>query len=170
MKMGIDVRIDPTARIKCPITIGNHVSIDIGVYISTTTIIGDYVHIAPYSCIIGGINGLFIMEDFTNLSVSSSIIVISDDFARGMINPIVPVKYRHLIGKEIIMRRFSTVGANSVVMPNVVMAEGSMLGANSLLSKSTRPWTIYSGHPAKAIMERDKELVLRAYEELGYKY
>ena len=170
MNRGIDVRIDERAVIKQDINIGNHVSIDVGVYISTQAIIGDYVHIAPYCCIIGGIDGLFIMEDFANLSAAVCIVVISDDFTKGMINPIVPAQYKYLIGKEIIMRRFSTVGANSVVLPNVEMAEGSMLGAGSLLNMSTEPWTIYAGHPARAIGKRDKTLILKAYNELGYNY
>ncbi|KKL62749.1 hypothetical protein LCGC14_2182090 [marine sediment metagenome] len=52
---GYDVSIDKTAKITSVIKhIGSHVSIDMGVYISTKLKIGDYVHIAPHVCIIGG--------------------------------------------------------------------------------------------------------------------
>ena len=66
------------------------------------------------------------------------------------------------------MRKFSAIGVNSVVLPNVEMAEGSVLGANSLLLKDTEPWGIYVGSPAKIIGYRDKNLILEAAKELGY--
>lgn len=171
MITGIDVRISDRAEIARPdlLTIGNHVAIDTGVYLSTRATIGDYVHIAPQVCIIGGSNALLIMEDFTNMSIGAKVIIISDDFTQGMLNPIVPVKYRHLIGNTIIMRKFSAIGAGSIVLPGVEMAEGSVLGAGSLLTKSTMPWTIYVGTPAKAVKIRDNILILKAYKELGYK-
>ena len=170
--LGDDVRRSDKAEITQPehFYIGNHVSIDMGVYISVRADIGDYVHIAPHVCIIGGKDSFIYMGDFTNISAGGKIIVASDDFNNGMLNPIVPLEYRHLIGGETRMERFSCVGTNSVVLPNVNMAEGSILGANSLLTKSTIPWGIYVGSPAKLIKMREKKLVLNAYKELGYEY
>jgi galactoside O-acetyltransferase len=167
---GKDIRIHKTAVLKqkSVINFGNHISIDMGVYISTYADIGSYVHIAPYVCVIGGSAGYLRMEDFTNISTGCNIIIISDDFKYGMINPIVPIKYRHLIGSEFIMKRFSVIGAGSTVLPNVIMAEGSALGANSLLTKSTEPWTVYAGSPAKPIGVRDKEFIYKSAKELGY--
>jgi galactoside O-acetyltransferase len=170
MITGIDVRISDRAEITRPdlVTIGDHVAIDTGVYLSTSARLGDYIHIAPQVCIIGGSDALFIMEDFTNISIGARVIIITDDFKRGMLNPIVPVKYRHLIGDKIIMRKFSAIGAGSIVLPNVEMAEGSVLGAGSLLTRSTIPWMIYVGSPARAVKMRDKTLILQAYREMGY--
>jgi putative colanic acid biosynthesis acetyltransferase WcaF len=48
------------------------------------------------------------------------------------------------------------------------LAEGSVVGANSLVTKSTEPWTVYVGSPAKPIRIRDKESVLKFALELGY--
>ena len=53
-------------------------------------------------------------------------------------------------------------------MPNVTLAEGSILGANSLLTKDTEPWTIYVGSPAKPVKIRDKDKILQYAKELGY--
>jgi acetyltransferase-like isoleucine patch superfamily enzyme len=172
MNVGEDVVISSTAIIKVEdlSVIGNHVAIDHNVYISTRILLGDYIHIAPSSCIIGGKTGLFIMDSFSNLSSSVNIIVISDDFWEGMIGPFIPIKYKRLVGGKVKLNKFCTVGANSTVLPDVEMGEGSVLGAGSLLTGSTKPWMIYSGNPAKIIGIRDKTLILRAYEELGYKY
>ena len=170
MIKGVDVRISKSAEISKPnlVTIGNHVSIDMGVYISTRTYIGDYVHIAPYVCIIGGEDAKLVMEDFTNIGAGSKLVVRGDDFTRGMINPIVPIEYRFLVGEKIHMHRFSLIGVNSVVLQDVEMAEGSVLGANSILTKSTEPWTIYVGSPAKPLKMRDSRSILEAYKKLGY--
>jgi galactoside O-acetyltransferase len=170
MITGIDVRISDKVEITRPdfVIIGNHVAIDTGVYISTQANIGDYVHIAPYVCIIGGATAMFIMENFTGIAAGSKVVVVGDDYTKGMLNPTVPLKYRYLKGMLVVMKRFSCIGINSVVLPNVEMAEGSVLGANSLLTKSTEPWTIYVGSPAKAVKMRDKALILQAYKELGY--
>lgn len=170
MKTGVDVRVSDKAEILQPsyVDIGNHVSIDMGVYMSTQAIIGDYVHIAPHVCIIGGGFAKIRMDDFSNIGAGSKIIVISDDFKDGMINPIVPKKYRNLIGGTTWLKRFAVIGVNSVVLPNVDMAEGSVLGANSLLTDSTEPWGIYAGSPAKRIGTRKKEWILQSTKELGY--
>ena len=39
------------------------------------------------------------------------------------------------------------------------MAEGSVVGAHSLLTKDTEPWTIYAGSPARPIKIRDKNKI-----------
>ena len=170
MKQGEDVRIHPTAEITRPdwVTIGNHVAIDMGVYISTMAHIGDYVHIAPHVCVIGGVGAVLFMENFTNISAGTKIVVISDDFKEGMINPIVPVKYRKLIGQRFVMHKYSLIGVNCTVLPNVTMAEGSVLGAHSMLNKDTEPWTIYAGSPAKPIGKRDKTGIIQSAKLLGY--
>jgi galactoside O-acetyltransferase len=169
-KIGYDVRIDDLSRINNPelIELGNHISIDMCVYMSSGGIIGDYVHIAHNVSIIGGSTSTLIMEDFTGISAGSRIICASDDFNDGHLCPFVPLKYRHVINKPIIFKRFSCVGVNSVVMPGVILAEGSVLGANSLLTKNTEPWTIYVGSPAVAIKIRNSDLVLKGAKELGY--
>jgi len=171
-KIGEDVRIHQWCEITQPelVEIENHVSIDGYVYFSVSAELGSYIHIGNGVSVLGGPTGELIMEDFTNIGSGSKIVVISDDFTKGLINPIVPLKYRNLIGNKIIMRRFSLVGVNSVVLPYVEMAEGSVLAANSLLKKSTEQWCIYGGSPARKIGERDKELILKGAKELGYCY
>ena len=169
-KLGTDVRIDDLARITRPglIEIGNHVAIDMCVYISVSAKIGDYIHIAPHVSIIGGATSILIMENFTAIASGSKIICASDDFTQGFLNPIIPLEFRKVINKPIIFKKYSTVGVNSVVMPGVTLAEGSVVGANSVLTKDTEPWTIYVGSPARPIKMRDSKLILEGAKKLGY--
>ena len=172
MITGIDVRISDKAEITRPhlVTIGNHVAIDMGVYISVSATIGDYIHIAPHVCIIGGKTAKLIMEDFTGISAGCTIICCSDDFKKGMIGPTIPVKHRCLINAPVVFKKFSTIGVHSVVFPGVTLAEGSVIGANSLVTKNTKPWGVYFGSPAKLVGWRDKELILKGAKELGDNY
>lgn len=171
-KRGVDVRIDDMAQITRPelIELGNHISIDMCVYMSVAAKLGDYIHIAPQVSIIGGATSLLIMEDFSAIATGSRIVCASDDFKEGFTCPFIPLKYRNVINKPIIFRRFSVVGVNSVVLPGVTLAEGSVLGANSLLLHDTEPWTIYVGSPAKPIKIRDSKILFQGAKELGYEY
>ena len=92
-------------------------------------------------------------------------------FGDGLIGPLIPLEYKDKqILLPIYLKRFSGVLANSVVLPSVIMAEGSVLGANSLLKQSTMPWTVYAGNPAKPIRKRSKEKAYEYAEKLGYIY
>ncbi len=169
---GIDLYVDATSRIKHPkfVEVGNHVAIDMGVYISTSASIGDYVHIAPYVCIIGGPDSVLIMEHFSGISAGSKILCGSDDFTQGMMNPQVPAQYRSPKTSTVTFKAFSCVGVNSVVMPGVTLAEGSVVGSNSVLTKDTEPWTIYVGSPAKPIKLRNKTVILENAKQLDYEF
>jgi galactoside O-acetyltransferase len=46
------------------------------------------------------------------------------------------------------------------------MAEGSVLGAGSLLNRDTEPWTIYVGTPAQAIKKRDSKKMIEFANEI----
>ena len=44
-------------------------------------------------------------------------------------------------------------------MPGVVLAEGTSIGAMSLVIKSTESWSIYTGIPVKKIKNKSKDLL-----------
>ncbi len=44
-------------------------------------------------------------------------------------------------------------------MPGITLAEGSLVGAGSIITKDTKPWTVYIGNPARAISKRDENKV-----------
>jgi acetyltransferase-like isoleucine patch superfamily enzyme len=167
---GEDLFIDVTAVIKRPhlLSVGKHVAIDVGVYLSTEAEIGDYVHIAPYTCVIGGAKAKLVMGHFSGISAGCKIICGSDDFTQGLMNPQVPEEYKAVKYTTVTLEDFTCVGVNSVVMPGVTMAIGSVVGAGSVLTKDTEPWTIYVGSPAKPVKIRDKTKILEYAKTLGY--
>ena len=54
------------------------------------------------------------------------------------------------------------IGANSVVLPGVVIPEGVVVGAMSLVLQDTvlKPWTIYAGSPVRALRARPSARIL----------
>ncbi len=172
MNKGYDVFIDANTRFTRPelVSIGNHVGIDWGFYCTTALTVGDYVHISPHVAVIGGAKTGLTVGDFCFVSVGARMVCGSELFqGEGLIGPLIPDEYKdEQILEPIVMQPFSGVCANSVVMPGVVMAEGSILGANSLLKTSTEPWTIYAGSPARPIKTRRSDKMKQYAKELGY--
>jgi len=169
---GEDVFISPRVEFRRPhlISVGNHVAIDSGVYITTEAVIGDYTHISPYITVIGGAKSKLIVEDFVTIAAGSRIIAGSDKFmGQGFTSVTVPEEFRDEVEFSTIrICKFAGIGTNVVIMPGVTIAEGSVIGACSLVTKDTEPWTVYMGVPAKPIKIRPKEKMLAYAKKLGY--
>jgi len=60
------------------------------------------------------------------------------------------------ISKKIEIGPYAWVCARAIVLPGVVMGEGSILGAGSITAKSLDSWRVYSGNPACFVKERTK--------------
>jgi acetyltransferase-like isoleucine patch superfamily enzyme len=161
--IGVDVFISDDCLIKRPhlCEIGSHNAIDNGVTISTELIMGDYIHIAPFVVVIGGEKSKLILEDFSFIASGTKVVCGSEDYTGGgLIGPTIPEEYRKINYNTVKFERFAGCGVNCSIMPGVTLAEGSILGANSLLTKDTEPWTIYVGSPAKPVKIREKETII----------
>jgi len=173
-KVGEDVFVNPLVSITRPelVSLGNHVAIDPWFHCTTGLETGDYVHIQAHVGIIGGKAGLIKMGNFTNISLGGKIICVSDEFkGAGMITePGLPEKYLDARKSgTVIFEDFVNTGANVTILPGVTLKEGSVIGACSLVTKNTEPWTIYAGIPAKPIGRRDSTNILKFAKELGYR-
>lgn len=164
--------ISPRVEIRRPhlVSVGSHTAIDTGFYCTVGADIGDYVHIAPYVSAIGGASGFWKMGDFATLAAGSRVICGSDDhLGEGLVGPTIPDEFKdHLTIAPVTFERFANLGTNVVIMPGVTLGEGSVVGANSLVTKSTEPWTIYVGSPAKPVKARRKDKILEYAKRLGY--
>tara|TARA_B100000035_G_scaffold51655_1_gene40259 strand:- start:4855 stop:5388 length:534 start_codon:yes stop_codon:yes gene_type:complete len=171
-KKGEDIFIHNLSLVKYPeeIILGNHFALDQFSTIGTSGEFGDYVHIAPNCSIIGGKKSKITMGHFSGLSAGSRIIAGGDDFNNGLIGPTIPIKFRNVNFSHVIIEPFAIIGTNSIVMPNVKIAFGSVVGANSLVTKDTKEWGIYLGTPAKRIKTRKSDEILAAAKSLGYEF
>jgi acetyltransferase-like isoleucine patch superfamily enzyme len=169
ISVGKDFYLSDLTVIKRPelIKIGNHVAIDQFVTITTQAEIGDYVHIAPNCSIIGGVNSKVIFEDHSGMAAGARVIAGGADFNSGFLtNPQVPSEFTCATNSVVKFEKFSILSTNSVVMSGVTLAEGCVIGANSVVLKDTEPWTIYVGSPAKPIKKREKGNIYEYYKKL----
>lgn len=146
------------------IQFGEHVIIDdfVLIYARERMQIGSFVHIASFTSISG--SGPFSMGDFSGLSSGCRILTGSDDFRDwGFGNPTIADKFRNLEMAPVSIKRFSVVGANSVVLPGVTIGEGVAVAANSLVTKDLKPWGIYLGN--RRIGERNRDGVLKSFKD-----
>jgi len=159
--IGRNVKISDKASIYNfnQIEIGDNSRIDDFCVISGKIKIGRNVHITPMCLVAGGEEGV-VFEDFTTIAYGVQVFTQSDDYSgRTMVNSTVPKEYKNEFMKEVIIKKQSIVGAGSIVMPGVILAEGTSVGAMSLVLKSTEPWGIYVGNPAKKLRDREKNLL-----------
>lgn len=169
---GTDVYISDLAVIRRPklVKLGSSIAIDEFVLISTALETGDFCHIAPHISIIGGPHGLLKMGHFTTIAAGSRIICGSDGHTgEGLVGPTIPEPYKDKLKIEpVTFENFASVGTNVIVMPGVILREGSVVGANSLVTKDTEPWTIYFGSPARPIKMRESFIMKEYARKLGY--
>ncbi len=171
---GIDVHISPLAVIRRPqlVSIGNHGIIDEFVIITTAAELGDFVHLPPFCSIIGGARGFFKTGHFATMAAGCRIICGSDEhLGAGLVGPRIPDEYKdNIIFKPVIFEPFSAIATNVVVLPGVTLGQGSVVGANSLVTHDTEPWTIYYGTPAKPVKTRRKDKILENAMAMGYEF
>ena len=159
--IGKNVLISRYARIYSmkDIEIGSNVRIDDFCLLSGRIKIGNHVHVSAYASLCGGDKGI-VLEDFVNISEKVAIFAKTDDFSGATLtNPTIPDKYKNVFEAEVILKKHSIIGVGSSIMPGVILGEGSVVGAKSFVKKSTEPWSIYAGLPAKKIKARKKDLL-----------
>jgi len=160
-KLGKDVKISDKASIYNPelISIDDNSRIDDFCVISGKVEIGKYVHITPMCLIAGGEPGVY-LSDFCTLAYGVKIFAQSDDYSgETMVNSLVDAQFKLETLSKVSLMRHVIIGTNSVVLPGVTIAEGCSAGSMTLFNKSTEPWGIYVGSPAKRIKERKKALL-----------
>jgi len=91
--------------------------------------------------------GMVSIGDRVAVSPRVTLVVSSrPNFSR--IAPYVPVRHG-----PITIENDVWLGTGVVVLPNVSIGEGAVVGANSVVTKDVRPYTIVGGSPARLISE-----------------
>ena len=159
--LGKNVKISDKASIynANEIEIGDNSRIDDFCIISGNITIGSHCHITPMCLLAGGEKGIH-LNDFCTLAYGVKIFSQSDDYSgETMVNSLIPKKFKNEKKEKVTLERQVIVGAGSMIMPGVTVAEGCSIGAMTLVNKSTKPWGIYLGIPAKKIKNRKQTLL-----------
>lgn len=175
--MGEDCIIWPGAKIIGieNIKLGHAVMIDDLTFLDVKDLsIGDFVHIAAYSSIVGGERCW--IGPFANLSWGVRIFTSTESLA-GLFGPMVPQDLREVIECPVYIGKHALIGANSVILPGAIIGDGVVIGAGSVVPKYQEidDWEIWAGVPADYIgfrvctpaLEAEQELVRRCYNEKG---
>jgi NAD(P)-dependent dehydrogenase (short-subunit alcohol dehydrogenase family)/acetyltransferase-like isoleucine patch superfamily enzyme len=135
-----NIRIDDFTVITCKgvVEIFNNVHIGAQCMISSSTkiVFGNYSGISSGVKLYGG----------------------CDDFSGEFLtNPMNPKKYLNVKIGDIILEEHVVVGSGSIILPDVILKEGTAVASLSLIKKNTEAWKIYGGIPAKCLNERSKK-------------
>lgn len=131
-KIGKDVDIMSGVKIMSPqkVSIGNDVLINEG-------------------CKIGGQRGISI-GNFVLLAYNVNLVSENHEYR----NYLLPIKTQGYYGGPIYIEDDVWVGANAVVLPNVTIGRGAIVGANAVVTKDVPPYAIVGGVPAKILKYR----------------
>jgi acetyltransferase-like isoleucine patch superfamily enzyme len=165
--VGADVQIHSTCIMVGleNISIGDHVRIDAFSSLiagNGRIAIGSHVHIAGYG-FLSGAEGIEI-ADFVNVSRGVGIYTRNDDYAgEGLAGPTIPAEFLKQATGPVSLGRHVIVGSGSIVLPGVTIAEGSTVGALSLVKTDLAAWGIYAGVPVRRLRGRSRALL--AFDE-----
>jgi len=167
---GEDVFVSANVEIRRPhlVRLGSHIAIDTGFYCTTAATLGDYIHIGPYVTVIGGAPALLRMAGFNTIGAGSRLLCASDQFMGAGLAGLAPAQFRDVVCVEpIIFEAFASIGTNAVIHPGVTLREGCVVGSCALVTRSTEPWTIYRGIPARPWKTRPKDKMIAAARRMA---
>ena len=117
-------------------------------------IIGKHSMIAWQTIIEGG--GKTRIGDRVFVGPGTKILTSTYEFEGLYAAEFIPEECRAFRYGNIVIGDDAYIGSNCVVMPGTHIGEGAVVGANSLVTKDLKPWTIYVGSPCKELKKRSK--------------
>lgn len=108
--------------------------------------------------------GHFRSAAYVGVSSNVTFMTSSEDYSGdAMATCMVPSEFRRSESGDIVLEEHVVCGPNSVILPNVTLGQGAVVGALSLVSHSVPPFIIVSGNPPRKVGLRKKD-VLQAQE------
>ncbi len=160
-ELGLNVKISDKAVIygANQIRIRDNSRIDDFCVVSGNVELGRNVHLAPGCLVAGGKPGI-VFGDFSGFAYGVKAFSQSDDYSgQTMTNPTVPAQWKSEQFAKVEIGRHAIVGAGSIICPGVTLAEGTAIGAMSLVLQSTDAWSIYVGNPVRKLHDRKRNLL-----------
>jgi acetyltransferase-like isoleucine patch superfamily enzyme len=154
LEIGPHAKIRAFSVIYAGSRIGSHLETGHGTVIREENKIGDHLSIwnnstIDYGCVIG--NNVRI---HTGVYVAQFTTIEDDVF---MAPGVMIANDRHPICKECMVgptiKRGARIGINSTLLPGVVIGEGALVGAASVVTKDVPPGVVVAGNPARVMGE-----------------
>jgi acetyltransferase-like isoleucine patch superfamily enzyme len=167
-RLGRHVKVSDKAAIynADQIELGDHVRIDDFCVVSGRVVFGRNVHVAVFCNVAGGTEGVE-LGDFAGLAYACHVFSQSDDYSgQTLTNPTIPSEFKNETKAKVRIGRHCIIGTRSIVMPGVEVSQGCAIGAMSMVTQSTEPWSIYFGVPATRQGAREKGLLTLEREYL----
>lgn len=148
IKLGDGCDVDPSSSV-------NNIDIESGVKIAKRcSIFGSPLHILKIGCnsyigmntIINGFSANITIGK--NVSIAQSVIIMSDSGPNASVEM---QKYFPIKRGAVVIGDHSWIGANSVIMPNVLLGVFCVVAANSFVSSSFPSYSVIGGNPAKLL-------------------
>jgi acetyltransferase-like isoleucine patch superfamily enzyme len=173
-KIGENVLIDKNVLIPNPerITIGNNVRIDTNCILSAAKnseiILKNNIHIAPLCILYSASKYKIILENHSGLAAGCKLYGRTENYdGRFLMNPTHFENDLDIIRDNIILKKYATLGCDTILFPGSIIPEGTVIGSKSLYTgkKPLKDWAVYAGAPIKLIKYRNKNC-----KELSKKY
>jgi acetyltransferase-like isoleucine patch superfamily enzyme len=118
-------------------------------------IVGRRVHIASNVFISGG--GTFEIENYACIATGTSVITSTEILKDGArcSGPMVTSSQRKVVRGHVHIEKDAFLGPHVVILPDIVVKQGSVVASGVTVAKSTDPWGIYVGGKAEKISKRD---------------
>ena len=118
-------------------------------------VIGRRVHIAPNVFVSGG--GTVEIENYACVATGTSIITSTEVLKDGArcSGPMVSASQRKVVRGHIHLEKDVFIGPHVVLLPNITIKQGSVVGAGVTVAKDTEPWSIYVAGKGEKISDRE---------------
>ena len=156
---GEGVRLNPLGKICKPevVEIGDFSRVCDFAFIwgGRGVIIGSYTDIQVHVSIWGG--GECIIGNYVSVGLGSILLTAVYDYKGGlkMVDGLLEDEATALYGK-LVIENDVYIGAHCTILPNIIIGEGAIIGAHSMVNKNVDPWSIVVGCPAKKIADRPR--------------
>lgn len=115
--------------------------------------IGRGVHIASFAHLgIGG--GETVLEDYTAVASGGKVISGSNQVDALSMSATAPMDMKRITASKTVLKKFSCVLTNAVVLPGVTLNEGAILASGAVATEDIPEWEIWGGVPARFLAKR----------------
>ena len=163
-KIGSDAKISRSVKIYgFTGTIGSKSRIDDYTILKGNIDIGSYVHISSF-CYFAAVGSYIKIGKLTGISARTSIFAVTDDFIGDYLtNPTVNKKFRNIIKGDVLIGNNISIGANSLILPDIKIADHSSIAAFSIINKNIlKKGSIYGNNiKTKKIYQKNIDRILK---------